>query len=118
MKRLARYAPPDAFLLYEEDITTFLIRQLKRVSGDSRNGEDVSIEADTNPALEFDYVDWCSEEDFLHEHMACVIGLKILTNRCLARAEALDAERNANRIIKLMTAILVAGGRPRSFKMG
>ena len=118
LNRLSKHAPTGAFHDREEDITTFLIRQLKRVSEARQTGTDSSFDQENEMGTSIDYVDWCADEDFLHEHQACIIGLKILTNRCLACIHQHNADKMTSRTVKIMTTILSGAGIPETFRKG
>lgn len=111
LKRLAKHAP-EAYQARSEDITPYVLGLLKRDVGDEKmagaNGESAH-------ALQ----DWCDDVDLLPEHQACVMVLKILTNRCLGIVgEETRAEKAATQTIMVMNTILTEGGRPRNFKRG
>jgi sister-chromatid-cohesion protein PDS5 len=113
LKRLAKHAPA-AYQENGDEITPFVIQSLKRTSLNGDSSGLMDVDANGHP----DFADWCADEDFLPEHQACVLGLKILTNRCLAVAEDPNASKVATQTIRVMTLILQAHGSPANFKVG
>lgn len=64
--------------------------------------------------------DWCEDEDFLPEHAACLIGLKVLASRVYALGSKEDAVKieGVVPIFKLLGFILTKSGKPANFKTG
>lgn len=76
------------------------------------------MELDVKPELGngvFD--DWCTDEDFLPEHQACILALKVLTNYVLSQAENAEFTKSAS-FFRVLEAILASNGHPRNFKSG
>lgn len=61
--------------------------------------------------------DWCADEDFLPEHQACILALKVLTNYVLSQAANAEFSKSAS-FFRVLEAILASNGQPRSFKAG
>lgn len=78
------------------------------------------MDIDVKPFMKQDFDEWCADEDFLPEHEACLLGIKVLTNRVYALAEKEDALQieGVSQIFKLLGFILGKGGKPSTFKTG
>lgn len=77
------------------------------------------MDIDINP-FNGSFDEWCADEDFLPEHQACLLGLKVLTNRVYALADKEDATEieGVSQIFKLLGFILTKAGKPSTFKTG
>ena len=79
-----------------------------------------SMDIDIKPFMGGDFDDWCSDEDFLPEHQACLLGLRVLTNRVYALADTEDAINleGVAQLFKLLGFVLAKAGKPSTFKTG
>lgn len=76
------------------------------------------MDVDVKPGEEEEDLDWCSDEDLLPEYQACIVGLQVVTNICLARSEDQDAEKFATSMVQVFMMMLREQGRPEKFKKG
>ena len=79
------------------------------------------MEIDVKPKIGEEFVDWCSDEDLLPEHQACILGLKILTNYVLARALAAEVAPDTSKasgVFKVLGLILDHQGQHPNFRTG
>jgi sister-chromatid-cohesion protein PDS5 len=79
------------------------------------------MDIDVKPNTRHDFSDWCADEDFLPEHQACILGLKVLTNYVLARALAAEVAPDTSKatgVFKVLGMLLDSQGRHPNFRSG
>lgn len=79
------------------------------------------MELDIESNVRHDFADWVDDEDFLPEHQACIVGLKVLTNYVLARALAAQVAPDTSKaqaMFKVLGLILEHSGRHPNFRSG
>lgn len=78
------------------------------------------MDIDIKPFANQNFDEWCSDEDFLPEHQACLLGIQVLTNRVYALAEKEDALQidGVGQLFKLLGFILAKAGKPSTLKTG